>query len=625
MQLYDASGEGTSLSDMSMILSSIPASAPILSKKVRDVAKGLAMAYPISWREIAILTIIRRIQVNGKRQVTFNVDNLADLIDQMMESMDMSMIPKEYSNLIKRVSSFSNSMEFKRRAEPQIKDFLSLNDKALEALTRELLYTGVAQEEDLDIPTQQQLDLVEKAIRTFMPGRKKWSILDASCGYGILPSFLKVGMKPSEEMDIHGIDTSQRKISTCRLVALADHTPEDNFQCMDLSEIVEGKKYDVVIYSSDWGEKKNSKSSLDKKFLEKSNYAKELSQCDTMDWAYAIKVIDLLDKDGLGIWFTSSKAMTSQRCQAIVDKVIEDNLIASIIRLPRDSTSKNVTSPLMVIFKKGRRPRDSLIQVDARRFVQKGRKAMYLPVDEILSQAAGRSKSNISQAFDPKTMISKDKKSSEVLLKDVTLDIFRGTDALTDEFISSHPSKTGQRYTILRLNDLQLGYIQENENNKVYLGEGEGQEFERFELRKGDILIKSRGSVVGSTIPGMELGRMPMCFIYDGSPTNVLASASFMVVRPDPTKLDSRYLKFYLQSRLGMEELNVQGSGKNSLMLTKSALGNIKIPLTSLDKQYQLGIDCLRYSQALSIAFQEFQKRMVEFTNYLYERFTKGE
>lgn len=624
MQLYDALGKGISLNDMSIMLASLPASAPLLFNKVRDVAKDLAMSYPISWKEICILTVMRRIQLQSGKTIPTNIDNLYDLAKEMIAAIDISTIPKEYVASLKKYPSFAISGEFKRKAIEPIKNFLSLNQKALEAMTREMLYVGSNQTDAINSPTQQQMDLVDKSIRAFLPNTKSWSILDGSCGYGILASFLINNRKSSEEFKIEGIDKSSSKICISTMMAMCDGQPSNAFKCEDLLELPEDKKYDVVIYESTWGEK-IAKCKSNECYVKKSRYQKELSSCDTTDWACATKMIELMNDNAIAIWFTNSKAITNPHSNSIVDRIIKENLIASIIRLPKDSTSLNPTSPLMVIFKKGRKPKESLIQIDARKFVQKGRKVMYLPVDEIISQAVGKRKSDLSQAIDPSTMIAKDDKSTDVLLKDVTLDIFRGTDSLTDEFISNHLTGSQDRYTVLRLNDLQLGYIPNNEKNKIYLSKEEEEELRRFVLKKGDILIKSRGNVGSSLVMGKDLGRMPMCYIYDGTPDNVLATASFMVVRPDPSKLDSNYLKFYLQSRLGMEELNVQGSGKNSLMLTKSALGNIKIPLTPLEKQYRLGIDCLRYSQALAIAFEEFQRKMDEFTNYLYERFTKGE
>lgn len=178
-----------------------------------------------------------------------------------------------------------------------------------------------------------------------------------------------------------------------------------------------------------------------KELISNSKYSKELEQCDTLDWVYALKMISALNKDGVGIWFTNSKSLTSSKNKQIVETIIKENLIASIIRLPKGSTSLNSTAPVMVIFKNGRRSKDSLIQVDARQFVQKGRKNIYLPIDEILSQATGKSKSVLSQAMNPSTMIADESEKEEILLKDVTDDIFRGTDMLTDDFISNHLSK----------------------------------------------------------------------------------------------------------------------------------------------------------------------------------------
>ena len=275
-------------------------------------------------------------------------------------------------------------------------------------------------------------------------------------------------------------------------------------------------------------------------------------------------MISALNKDGVGIWFTNSKSLTSSKNKQIVETIIKENLIASIIRLPKGSTSLNSTAPVMVIFKNGRRCKDSLIQVDARQFVQKGRKNIYLPIDEILSQATGKSKSVLSQAMNPSTMIADESEKEEILLKDVTDDIFRGTDMLTDDFISNHLSKGTDGYNVLRINDLTYGNTSiSKENSTIALSEEEKKELDKYILKNGDILIKSRGNVNSGYPFSKEINKLPLCFVYNGSPQRIIATGSFMVVRPNKKKLDSNYLKFYLQSRIGVEELNLLGCGKN--------------------------------------------------------------
>ena len=631
MRLYDAENESYSLNDMSIMLAAMPNSTPVLLNKVREVAKNLAMNYPISWREIANLSLIRRIQLNySNEELKSGINNLSDLVDAMKISLDelgsKYSIPKDDRIILKRCTSFAKGQQFLRPSEKAIKDFLGLSQKGLESLTREMIYVGSSQSDEIQPATQQQLDLIDKAIRAFSPGKKNFKVFDARCGYGLTSSFLYLNKKSNENMEFYGIDSDPAKIIISRINALANNEDFNNYQCEDLlTTKFEKGPYDVVISDIPWGSK-TKKLKEYKELISNSKYSKELEQCDTLDWVYALKMISALNKDGVGIWFTNSKSLTSSKNKQIVETIIKENLIASIIRLPKGSTSLNSTAPVMVIFKNGRRSKDSLIQVDARQFVQKGRKNIYLPVDEILSQATGKSKSFLSQAMNPSTMIADESEKEEILLKDVTDDIFRGTDMLTDDFISNHLSKGTDGYSVLRINDLTYGNTSiSKESSTIALSEEEKEELDKYILKNGDILIKSRGNVNSGYPFSKEINKLPLCFVYNGNPQRIIATGSFMVVRPNKKKLDSNYLKFYLQSRIGVEELNLLGCGKNSFLLTKGSLGNLRLPMMELSKQEELGRDCLNYSMSIATAFNEFERKLTEFMNYLYERFKKGD
>lgn len=145
MRLYDAENESYSLNDMSIMLAAMPNSTPVLLNKVREVAKNLAMNYPISWREIANLSLMRRIQLNySNGELKSGINNLSDLVDTMKISLDelgsKYSIPKDDRIILKRCTSFAKGQQFLRPSEKAIKDFLGLSQKGLESLTREMIY-----------------------------------------------------------------------------------------------------------------------------------------------------------------------------------------------------------------------------------------------------------------------------------------------------------------------------------------------------------------------------------------------------------------------------------------------------------------------------------------------------
>lgn len=625
MQLFNAENSAHDLTVMGLMLDSLPCSSPLPLNKIKEVEKSLSLFYPISWREIARLCLLRKIQLRYGKEIA-GCSSLQELIENLEKSVLSSpSFPKEYFPLIKKLANFGRGVDFEKKAETGINLFLSLSVKGLDMLSWDVLEIGAFNENISLIPTKPQLELVLKAIRGFSPNKKEWKILDVNCGYGVLGSYLFTSKKTNESMAIYGLNEEEKNLILNQLEALAEgRNPKNYFLGDFLAKSSNYAPYDVVITNLSWGIK-TSKSKSFENFLKKSPYSKELKLTQTVDWACATKMIDLLSKEGIGIWFTNSQSLTSTHNKQIVDRIMKENLIAGIVRLPQGCLSSNNTSPVMVIFKKGRSHDEKMIQVDARQFVQKGRKQLILPTDSIIQMVLGKKRCCLTQSVDPLTMLAYEKKKDTVFLKDVALDIFRGTDALTDSFITSHHSESKDSYLVLRLNEMRAGLTNFYDGPRILLTDEEKADLGKFSLKKGDILIKSRGGVNTSFPFSKELGKLPVCLVYEGEPQKVLATASIMVVRPDPTKLDSLFLKFYLQSRIGMEELNLLASGKNSFLLTKATLGNLKLPLPKLEDQKKLGQDCQQYSVAIFQAYKEFQDKLEEFMSYLYKRFKKGE
>lgn len=625
MQLYNAENSGQDLTVIGLMLDSLPSYSPLPLNKIKEVEKNLSLFYPISWNEILRLCLLRKIQLRYGKEV-----NRCASLQELVLSLEKSIVvapsfPEEYVELVKKLAHFARGNEFEKNGEAGISMFLSLTVKGLDILAWDVLEVGTINEEQNAIPTKAQLELVGKSLRGFSPSKKEWKILDVDSGFGMMGSYLYSNKKTGETLDIYGLNNDERNLELNKLEALAEGRNPKNYFLGDFLDL--GKDcapYDAIITNFSWGIKTNGSKCFES-FLKRSAYSKELQLTKTVDWACATKMIDLLKEDGIGIWFTNSQSLTSTHNKQIVDRIVKENLIAGIVRLPQGSISSNSTSPVMVIFKKGRSEKERMIQVDARQFVQKGRKQLILPTDSIVQMVLGKKKCCLTQSIDPLTMLSLEKTNDTVFLKDVTLDIFRGTDELTDSFINSHRNENKDSYVVLRLNEMKGGLTNFYDGPKIMLTDEEKKELGKFSLRKGDILIKSRGGINTSFPFPKEIGKLPVCLLYDGEPKEVLATASIMVVRPDPTKLDSLFLKFYLQSRIGVEELNLLGSGKNSFLLTKATLGNLKLPLPSMDEQRKLGQDCQQYSLAIAKAYKEFEDKLEEFMTYLYKRFKKGE
>jgi restriction endonuclease S subunit len=91
-------------------------------------------------------------------------------------------------------------------------------------------------------------------------------------------------------------------------------------------------------------------------------------------------------------------------------------------------------------------------------------------------------------------------------------------------------------------------------------------------LKDGDVLFAAKGYKNFATI-------------YEAHNQPAVASTSFMVIRPNQTKVNSSFLAWYLNSPLIQSNLKNQASGTSIPSISKLILENLEIEIPSLHKQ----------------------------------------
>ena len=156
------------------------------------------------------------------------------------------------------------------------------------------------------------------------------------------------------------------------------------------------------------------------------------------------------------------------------------------------------------------------------------------------------------------------------LLKDITTEI-----------------KPGPTLTRFKIKEEEQGEIikvfsiQEMNQDSIYLSDEIGEEMkvkdasllEKFLLKKGDVIITTRGSAIKAA-----------AFHGVG---NVVANGNITIIKCNKNILPE-YLTIFLKSESTIHELQKKTAGLLMLSISVSALGNLKVPVPSIEMQEKI-------------------------------------
>lgn len=124
----------------------------------------------------------------------------------------------------------------------------------------------------------------------------------------------------------------------------------------------------------------------------------------------------------------------------------------------------------------------------------------------------------------------------------------------------------------------------------------------RYELEEGDVVITCRGTVIKVAI----IRKLPYYTI---------ASANLIVIRTTDMKVASEYVKIFLESPTGLQLVKAFQRGSTVMNIHPDDLGELKIPLPSLEKQENL-VKKYRQEQQL---FMEAKQRWQQMRQSIYD------
>jgi restriction endonuclease S subunit len=105
----------------------------------------------------------------------------------------------------------------------------------------------------------------------------------------------------------------------------------------------------------------------------------------------------------------------------------------------------------------------------------------------------------------------------------------------------------------------------------------EGKNIQRFQLQEGDVVLLAKGNSIRAGYVTAKIANL-----------NVIASANFILLRPNKDKLVGEVLVAYLNSTSGQNRLNAISTGAAIQNVSLSNLKKEEIELPALEKQYEI-------------------------------------
>ncbi|GAA6206661.1 restriction endonuclease subunit S [Thalassotalea sp. SU-HH00458] len=105
----------------------------------------------------------------------------------------------------------------------------------------------------------------------------------------------------------------------------------------------------------------------------------------------------------------------------------------------------------------------------------------------------------------------------------------------------------------------------------------EGKNIQRFQLQEGDVVLLAKGNSIRAAYVTAKVANL-----------NVIASANFILLRPNKDALVGEVLVAYLNSTSGQNKLNAISTGAAIQNVSLSNLKKLEIELPALDKQHEI-------------------------------------
>lgn len=332
--------------------------------------------------------------------------------------------------------------------------------------------------------------------------------------------------------------------------------------------------------------------------FDKSTYKNHIKSIDS-SWVFALDIIENTGYEKF-VMLVNGSPLYSDIHQDVRKILIDEGKVEAVIALPSNLLAYTAIPIYLVVFSHNNK---SIRFVDATNLYSdsKYRHTMEKKHIEKIISALGED-SNISKTVEDKKLEEEDFTldplrytmpefpfEESIELKDVVKSINRGhtiSKKDLDEMTSVQPTN----YQYLMLQNFQDGILDEN---LPYLKDLD-ETYERYLLKDNSIII--------SRLSPFKIGSV------DKLKTKVLANGNLFFLEIDEDKINKDFLTAYLQSRIGLKEIEKYAKGSTMKTISIRDLEKVKIPKISMEKQIEIGENFV----LLNSEFKAIKKRAEE-------------
>lgn len=164
---------------------------------------------------------------------------------------------------------------------------------------------------------------------------------------------------------------------------------------------------------------------------------------------------------------------------------------------------------------------------------------------------------------------------------------------------------TSREVTEIGENEYKLFNLKNYDNQEEYEDVKTLKNFDDKLTRKGDLLIRLV---------------YPNRIIYiDGEMENLLVPSQMCIIRVDPKKVDSQYLKWYLESESGKERIFENITGSSIQKISVSDLRKLEVPIIALEKQKGITDLVNLWNKQKQISEEIIRQKEVLYNTYINE------
>lgn len=343
------------------------------------------------------------------------------------------------------------------------------------------------------------------------------------------------------------------------------------------------EKYDCIFTNFPFG-----LSIFDNKYPERyyPNEVDFLNKKKCTDWRFVYQTINLLKDD------TNSKAVIFMPAgplfqllnvqQAAREYFIKSGWIQSIIALPSKLMAPATAISLYcMVLSKGNK---SIKMIDARQFYEKERRKNILTdlnIDMILSLKEnpkfskeitfGELNNNAFSLLPEDYLTPINKFKNSIPFKDVICSITRGASISATQLDEmSSLEETDCQY--LQLGNIKGGII---DNNLPYIHLPENK-FKKYFIENGNLIMSKNGAPFKVAVADFDKTK------------RVLGCGNLYIIKVDESIVLPEYIKIFFESNIGISILKNKSKGVTIPSISVKDLGEIPIPLLSMEKQKQL-------------------------------------